>query len=197
MELHTYGAKLWFDDNKLGEYYGELVPLALLRVVAHRFDVLHDMGIYGALTHWGVPPCYGQKQLILRNGRASLFSTDELFRLHGDYECLEGARSMAAPPDAAYLRALPGKGLLGNFASALARLAHQRFALARKVRCGSLQGYSERPEHALAMALNPVIGGGALFPVAGFVLFCSQPILPGTSSLAYHNPRRRLVQCSH
>jgi hypothetical protein len=55
-----------------------------LYVAEHDINVHDVRGVACATTGFGLPPVFENKQLILVNGRAQRFTTDEVVRLGGD-----------------------------------------------------------------------------------------------------------------
>ena len=146
-QLFGSRAKLFYDSNKHPEYLRTLVEVCQLTTEPRVFDVLHTGGLYGSLTHFGTPPLYGQKQLILRGNRASLFTTTELYRLHGDLEHLDMLRGLSPAVDDVTIRAQVGKSLVRSLAAKTVDRLVERVQLAIDVKHGRLQPYSRRPEH--------------------------------------------------
>ena len=72
------------------------------------------MSVATTITAKGVPPVYGDKQLILVDGRARRFTTAELYRLGGDVDGLEMYRAACPTLHDRVLRSKPGKSLQHN-----------------------------------------------------------------------------------
>ena len=96
-QLNGDDAYLFHDDRDHGCSLRDPVHVSLLRTVSFNVDVLHPKGIYGSFTYFGLPPLFGQKQLIMRSGRPSLLSAHEIASLHGDTEASDGKAAAGIP----------------------------------------------------------------------------------------------------
>lgn len=148
-------AKLFYDDNRDPEYLKQLVHVSSLITAPRSFDVLHTDGVYGSLTRFGTPPLYGQKQLIMRNGEPSLFTTWELYNLHNDLEHLSALRGLQPSPAEVDVRGQLGKSLVRDFARKIVARLTERVQLAVDVQRGVLQPHSQRPEHGVLSSMYP------------------------------------------
>ena len=150
-ELNGDIARLFHDNADDGGNLHDPVHVSLLRAVSFNVDVLHSHGIYGSFTFFGLPPLYGQKQLVMRNGTPSLLSAIEIASLHGDADAATGM--IAAGMSERRASDGIGKSLVRNLATATVQRLADRIALAELVSSGKIQPHSERPELELGRSL--------------------------------------------
>ena len=166
-------AYLFHDDRDHGRSLHDPVDVSLLRAVSFNVDVLHPGGIYGSFTYFGLPPLYGQKQLVMRNGRPSLLSAHEIASIHGDTEASDGMAAAGIPERRA--AAGVGKSLVRNLADATVQRLGARIAVSRLVDSGEIQPHSKRPEHDLIRSLSSLDEGGVYVAVVS--LHPSTPVI--------------------
>ena len=172
-ELSDGNARLFHDDADHGGNLRDPVHVSLLRAVSFNVDVLHARGIYGSFTFFGLPPMYGQKQLVMRNGTPSLLSAFEIASLHGDTDAAEGM--IAAGMSERRASDGIGKSLVRNLATATVQRLADRIALAELVNAGKVQPHSKRPELELGRSLAAPDASGVYVAVVS--LHPSTPVV--------------------
>ena len=172
-ELNDDIARLFHDDADDGGNLHDPVHVSLLRAVSFNVDVLHPHGIYGSFTFFGLPPLYGQKQLVMRNGTPSLLSALEIANLHGDADAATGM--IAAGMSERRASDGIGKSLVRNLATATVQRLADRIALAELVSSGKIQPHSERPELELGRSLAAPDTGGVYVAIVS--LHPSTPVV--------------------
>lgn len=115
--------KLFFDDRRDPDWVHNW-PVAQLQHEQRSIRVHHINGVAGTTTDFGVPPLYGDKQLILdSSGRARRFADPEIYALGGDADGLELLQQHVPEMSSAAKRRRHGKSLSMTLADAgMARL---------------------------------------------------------------------------
>ena len=118
-------ARLFFDDRKEPEWIYNW-PLKRLKLLLGEHYVYHIKGVAGTTTDFGVPPQWGDKQLILVNGRARRFHEDELYAIGGDPGGAHLLRRVVPEMSASKRRRHHGKSLTFTLANALCKRLRER-----------------------------------------------------------------------
>ena len=143
---------LFFDNRRQPERVPD-VDIATLVHLEFTVQLNHVMGVAATITAKGVPPVYGDKQLILVDGRARRFTTNELYRLGGDIDGVRLYEEAVPSMSKSKLRSKPGKSLQSNLAHAIVVRLQRRIRRFLDVIHGR-GAFAHAPEVALAAYLS-------------------------------------------
>ena len=121
-------------------------------------------GVACDTTNFGLPPVFEDKQLILVDGRARRFTTNEVYRLGGDSAGLSDLRQNTTWDDRT-MRRNAGKFLITNLASAMMQRLRQRIDDFLDVRDGGAPRYDARAESKLAARCVRLVAATAVVVV--------------------------------